>query len=87
MQDLKERSAFTLSSSIKEELESVVPKSKRSQFVEHAIATALLEEAKRRALAAIDAAPCIDTQRQNSVEILTRIRRERRSNLVSQPES
>ena len=82
MPELKERAAFTLSASIKEELESTVPKSKRSQFVERAIAGALLSEAKRKALAAIDNAPCADTRGEDSVELLTRIRQERTIDMV-----
>jgi len=83
MPDLKERAAFTLSSPVKEELEASIPKSKRSQFVEQAFAAALLMEAKRRALAAIDNAPCADTSGRDSTELLASIRCSRTADLAT----
>ena len=74
---MKERAAFSLSDDVKFTLEERIPKSQRSQFVDHAIAAALLEDAKRRALEAIDDAPATDTRGEDSVEVLRRIRRER----------
>lgn len=83
MSELKERAAFTLSQSVKSELEAVVPKSKRSQFVENAIATALLAEAKRRALKALDTLPLYEKKSgKNSVEILRELRAERAEQLI-----
>jgi hypothetical protein len=87
MPNTKERANFTLSGSVKAELEQAIPKSKRSQFVERAIADALLVEAKRKALAAIDNAPCYDTNGQNSVERLRQIRSERAGTIISRHQS
>ncbi len=57
MNDHKERAAFTISKALKAELEDVVPASKRSRFVEQAIADALLRDARKRALDALDKLP------------------------------
>lgn len=83
MPDFKVRAAFTIAAPVKEELEAVVPKSKRSQFVEQAIAAALLKEAKRKALAAIDNAPCVGTDGKDSVAVLSDIRRSRTADLAT----
>ena len=77
MHDSKERAAFTIAKSLKDELEEVVPPSKRSQFVEKAIADALLKEAKRRALESLKSLPAYDTGGRDSVEVLRQIRKER----------
>jgi metal-responsive CopG/Arc/MetJ family transcriptional regulator len=77
MQDYRERAAFTLSRSIKNELEETVPPSKRSKFVEQAIADALLKEAKRRAIESLQTMKVYDTGGRDSVEVLRQIRRER----------
>ena len=53
----KDRAAFTLSKEVKAQLESTVPKSRRSNFVEATIADALMRETRRKALEALDAAP------------------------------
>ena len=82
MRDTKERANFTLSGSVKDALERTVPKSKRSQFVERAIADALKAEAKRRALEAIGNAPAYDTKGQDSVERLRQIRSERADRVI-----
>ena len=49
----KLRATFSIDSEIKGRLERVVPKGKRSSFVEEAIASALRELAKQAALKAI----------------------------------
>jgi hypothetical protein len=77
MQEYRERAAFTLSRSIKDELEEAVPPSKRSQFVERAIADALLKEAKRKAIQSLQTMKVYDTGGRDSVEVLRQIRRER----------
>lgn len=77
MNDHKERAAFTISKTLKAELEDVVPASKRSRFVEQAIADALLRDARKRALDALDKLPSYDTRGEDSVEVLRRIRQER----------
>ena len=87
MQDSKERAAFTISKSLKDELEEVVPASKRSQFVEKAIADALLKEAKRKALAALNDLPAYDTGERDSVELLRQIRSERADYVASRHRS
>ncbi len=77
MNDHKERAAFTISKALKAELEDVVPASKRSRFVEQAIADALLRDARKRALDALDKLPSYETKGEDSVEVLRRIRQER----------
>ncbi len=62
MNDHKERAAFTISKALKAELEDVVPASKRSRFVEQAIADALLRDARKRALDVLDKLPSYDTK-------------------------
>lgn len=86
MNDHKERAAFTISKSLKAELEDVVPAAKRSEFVEQAIAEALLRDARKRALAALDALPSFDTKGEDSLEVLRRIRQERDASLVARHE-
>jgi metal-responsive CopG/Arc/MetJ family transcriptional regulator len=83
MHDNKERAAFTISKSLKDELEEVIPVNKRSQFVEKAIADALLKEAKRKALESLKNLPAYDTGGRDSVEVLRQIRRERGDYIAS----
>jgi hypothetical protein len=82
MPDRKERAAFTLSSQVKFELEEAVPKSKRSQFVERAIADALMAQAKKQALEAIENAPAYQVLDKDSVELLRQIRQGRDLDLI-----
>ncbi|SOC84710.1 hypothetical protein SAMN05421890_3198 [Ensifer adhaerens] len=86
MNDHKERAAFTISKSLKAELEDVVPASKRSRFVERAIADALLRDARQRALDALNNLPSYDTKGEDSAEVLRRIRRERDASVVARHE-
>jgi predicted transcriptional regulator len=51
---LKERTTFTLSTQVKNELESIVPKSRRSRFIEQAIIDALKEKRQKIFLGLID---------------------------------
>ena len=70
----KERATFSIDSSIKEALESQVPKSKRSRFVEEAIAKALKDAAKERALKMIRDFKPVSTGGEDSTDVLRRIR-------------
>jgi metal-responsive CopG/Arc/MetJ family transcriptional regulator len=79
----KARAVFVISKSLKEEFEEVVPLNKRSQFVEQAIADALLKEAKRKALASLDELPTHNTQSRDSVEFLRQLRADGADNIVS----
>jgi len=72
----KERATFSIDSSIKETLESQVPKSKRSRFVEEAIAKALKDAAKERALKMIRDFKPVSTGGEDSTDVLLRIRLE-----------
>jgi metal-responsive CopG/Arc/MetJ family transcriptional regulator len=51
---LKERTSFTLSAQVKSELESIVPKSQRSQFIEQAIVDALKDKHQKLLLGLIE---------------------------------
>jgi hypothetical protein len=77
MNEHKERAAFTISKSLKAELEDTVPLSKRSQFVERAIADALLKDARQKALDALNELPSYDTHGVDSVALLRQIRHDR----------
>ncbi len=85
MNDHKERAAFTISKSLKAELEDVVPASKRSRFVEKAIADAL--RAMRASVRWMPWTICRRTAKgEDSVEILRRIRQERDASVVARHE-
>ncbi|UVC08168.1 hypothetical protein IHQ71_23905 [Rhizobium sp. TH2] len=83
MQEYRERAAFTLSRSIKDELEDRIAPSKRSKFVEQAIADALLRDAKQRALDSLRDMKTYDAGGRDSVEVLRQIRRERADYVAS----
>jgi hypothetical protein len=83
MQEYRERAAFTLSRSIKDELEDRIAPSKRSKFVERAIADALLRDAKQKAIDSLRDMKTYDTGGRDSVEVLRQIRRERADYVVS----
>jgi len=87
MSSSKERAAFTLSGAIKLKLENAIPKSKRSQFVEKAIADALLVEAKIEALKALDEPSGFNINGRDSVELLQRIRQTRDDELSSRQQA
>lgn len=72
----KERATFSIDSGVKETLESQVPKSKRSRFVEEAIAKALRDAAKERALKMLREFKPVSTGGENSTDVLRRIRQE-----------
>ncbi len=71
---MKQRIAITLDETVKDELTPSIPKQKRVQYVEMAIAKALREEAKKRALQAIDDLPSYPTSGEDSMEVLRQIR-------------
>jgi hypothetical protein len=83
MTTTKDRAAFTLSKAVKQQLEDVIPKNQRSQFVEQAIADALLARARQGALRAIDEAPAHPVESESSVDVLRRIREKRDQQIVS----
>lgn len=80
----KDRATFSIDPAVKQSLEERIPKSRRSAFVEEAIAEALRREAVARLdrtldhLAELPARPGED-----SVELLRRLRRERTGALLS----
>jgi hypothetical protein len=67
---------------VKDSLESRVPKSKRSAFVERAIADALRQEAVRDLKKTLDRIEGHSSGGEDSVEILRRLRREREDYLL-----
>ena len=70
----KLRATFSIDSEIKGRLERVVPKTKRSSFVEEAIANALRELAKQQALKAVRDFKPYPLKGPSVVETLRRIR-------------
>ena len=70
---LKERTTFTLSSQVKHELESIVPKSRRSRFIEQAIINALKEKHQKILLGLIDDIEPIDIDL-DSAELVNQLR-------------
>ncbi len=83
MQGNKVRAALVISKSVKDELEEAIPAGKRSQFVEEAIADALLKEAKRNALESLKNLPAYDTGGRDSVEMLRQMRSEWADHIAS----
>jgi hypothetical protein len=83
MQEHRERAAFTLSRSIKDELEDRIAPSERSKFVEQAIADALLKDAKQKALDSLRDMKTYNAAGRDSVEVLRQIRRERSDYIAS----
>ena len=70
---LKERTSFTLSAQVKSELESIVPKSQRSQFIEQAIVDALKEQHQKILLGLIDAIKPVSIDK-DSADLIRQIR-------------
>lgn len=79
---IKERATFSIDVAVKDSLESRVPKSKRSAFVERAIAEALRQEAVQDLKQTLDRIEGYSAGGEDSVEILRRLRRERDDYLV-----
>ena len=84
---LKERATFSIDPAVKEELERAVPKSKRSSFVEGAIANALREMAIQDALKAIREFKPYPLKGPGGVETLRQARAERTKELASRHSS
>jgi hypothetical protein len=70
---LKERTTFTLSAQVKHELESIVPKSRRSRFIEQAIVDALKEKHQKILLGLIDDIEPVGIDL-DSVELVSQLR-------------
>ncbi|MGY6707681.1 MAG: hypothetical protein ACXIVF_05085 [Rhizobiaceae bacterium] len=73
---IKERATFSIDAAVKDTLEKRVPKSKRSAFVERAIADALRQEAVQDLKRTLDRIEGYSAGGEDSVEILRRVRRE-----------
>jgi hypothetical protein len=72
----KDRATFSLDPAVKEALEERIPKSRRSAFVEQAIAEALRKEAVERFNRKLDHLAATATRGgEDSVEVLRRLRR------------
>ena len=80
--ELKERATFSIDAAVKETLEQHIPKSKRSAFVEQAIAEALRLEAVKGLKQTLDSISGASKGGEDSVEILRRLRRNRENHLA-----
>lgn len=69
----KERTSFTLSAQVKNELESIVPKSQRSQFIEQAIVDALKDQHQKMVLDLINAIEPVSIDK-DSADLIHQIR-------------
>lgn len=78
----KKRATFSLDSAVKEGLERIVPKSRRSGFVKDAIALALKELARQEALKAIREFKPYELKGPGTVETLREIRSRRDEQMV-----
>ena len=78
---------FNLSEEVKRQLDEAIPKSKRSQFVEKAIADAIMTQARQKALQTISTMPAYAKNGDDSVAVLKRIRNERQQQLVTRRQS
>lgn len=74
---IKERATFSIDAAVKDSLEKQIPKSRRSAFVERAIADALRQEAVQDLKQTLDRIEGYSAGGEDSLEILRRIRRER----------
>ena len=79
----RERATFTLAPSVKSRLEQQIPKSERSRFVEAAIANALRDEEKQKALDAIRNLKRFPLKGPGTVETLREARAERGEQVAS----
>lgn len=70
---LKERTSFTLSAQVKNELENLIPKSRRSKFIEQAIMKALKEQQQKALADLIETIEPVSID-QDSGELIRRIR-------------
>jgi hypothetical protein len=80
----KDRATFSIDPAVKQSLEERIPKSRRSAFVEEAIADALRKEAIEQLNRTLDRLAALPPARgEDSVELLRRLRRERAEHLLS----
>lgn len=82
MHDRKQRMTFSIDSAVKEELEERIPSSKRSAYVERAIAEALRNDAVENLKKTLDSARAYSSGGEDSVEVLRRLRSEREQYLA-----
>jgi len=80
--DPRERMNISISRSLKQRLEAIIPEGQRSQFAESAMADALRERERQRALDLLDNLPSYDTGGEDSVEVLRRMRQEHGERVV-----
>ncbi|TWG98011.1 hypothetical protein L598_000200001500 [Mesorhizobium sp. J18] len=83
MHERKQRATFSIDSAVKEELEARIPSSKRSGFVERAIAEALRKEAIESLRKTLDSMEGYSSDGEDSVEMLRRLRSERDTYLAA----
>lgn len=79
----RERATFTLAPAVKSKLEEQIPRSERSRFVEAAIAKALRDEEKQKALDAIRNLKRFPLKGPGTVETLREARAQRDQELAS----
>ncbi|MEO4000757.1 hypothetical protein [Mesorhizobium sp. CAU 1732] len=73
----KDRATFSIDSAVKQSLEDRVPKSRRSAFVEQAIADALRKEAVAHLKNTLDDIRASSVVGEDSVDLIRRLRDER----------
>lgn len=73
----KDRATFSIDSAVKQSLEDRVPKSRRSAFVEQAIADALRKEAIEDLKKTLDDIKASSAVGEDSVDLIRRLRDER----------
>lgn len=81
--DPRERMNISISRSLKERLEKMIPEGQRSQFAETAMAAALRERERQRALDMLDNLPSYDTGGEDSVEVLRQQRQAHGERIVT----
>lgn len=85
--DPRERMNISISRSLKQRLEKVIPEGQRSQFAETAMAEALSARERQRALDMLDTLPSYDTGGQDSVEVLRQQRKAHGDRIVERHKS
>lgn len=83
---IKDRATFSIDRAIKETLEERIPKSRRSAFVESAIAEALRKDALERLSRTLDDIAGTARGGESSVELLRRLRDQRLRHIVDPSE-
>lgn len=80
----KDRATFSIDPAVKQTLEERIPKSRRSAFVEEAIAEALQKEAIEHFSRTLDRLATTSPKGgEDSVEVLRRLRHERTEQLIA----